>query len=161
MRIHFAGTVHVIMTRSARQFVTPYALSLVSGNPVFTDSFASAGEVRVPHIDLARRASLLLVMPATANILGKAAAGICDDLLSTTIVACQAPIVFVPNMNGAMWANRIVQQNVATLKGAGYFVIEPSQGLEVADWVYSSGAMPAFNSLVASLEVILGSSRSG
>lgn len=155
-RHFFAENVYIMQSQAAQRFIPPYTLQLFSGHPVYTDSFAITDEISVPHIELARKADLLLIMPATANILGKAAAGICDDLISTTIVACQAPIVFVPSMNEAMWADRIVQRNVAALKEVGYYVLDPSeQGVEVSDMSVGTGAMPPFESVLLSLKLIL------
>ncbi|MBI3022909.1 MAG: bifunctional 4'-phosphopantothenoylcysteine decarboxylase/phosphopantothenoylcysteine synthetase, partial [Thaumarchaeota archaeon] len=90
----FAKEIHVMMSRAAQKFLSPYALRLLSDHRVFTDSFQMTTEVKVPHAELTRSADLFLIMPATANIIGKAVNGICDDLISTSIVACQAPVVF-------------------------------------------------------------------
>ncbi|NJN82361.1 MAG: hypothetical protein HC802_08860 [Caldilineaceae bacterium] len=155
LRKHFARNVHVLMSQSAQQFVTPYVLEIFSANPVFTDSFQTSGGIRVPHIELAQRTSLFLIMPATANILGKAVSGVCDDLISTMIVACQAPIVFVPNMNEAMWSDRIVQRNVKLLREVGYHVVEPTSGVEVSQMISGGCAMPLADALLLSLQVVL------
>ncbi len=155
LRQSFAKEIHVMMSRAAQKFLRPYSLRLLSGNPVFTDGFQMTDTVKVPHIELTRRADLLLVMPATANIIGKAANGICDDLISTSIVACEAPVVFVPSMNEAMWSNKAVQQNVEKLRSFGYFLIEPSNGYEIADMRETHGAMPAFPTILEQLEKII------
>jgi phosphopantothenoylcysteine synthetase/decarboxylase len=151
----FANNVTVLMSRSAQKFIPPYTMGLFSGNPVFTDTFDVAGDIQVPHIELARKADLFLIMPATANIFGKAAAGICDDLISTTIVACQAPIAFVPSMNQVLWSDKVVQRNVSTLKELGYYVIEPTYGVEVSGLEKTLGAMPPFDALLLSLKMIV------
>ena len=160
LRRHFADNIYVIMSRAAQQFVTPYSLQLFSGNPVFTDSFETKAEINVPHIELVQKASLLLILPATANILGKAAAGLCDDLLSTTIIACRAPIVFAPNMNEVMWSNPIVQRNVETLKAVGHYIIEPVEGVEIADMRPGGGAMPPLETVMLSLKLIMAANGS-
>ena len=157
----FAEEIHIMQSQAAQRFIPPYTLQLFSGRPVYTDAFAITDELSVPHIELARKADLLLIMPATANILGKAANGICDDLISTTIVACQVPIVFVPSMNAMMWTDRIVQRNVAILKEVGYVVLDPSeQGVEVSDLSIGVGAMPPFESVLLSLKLILATHQS-
>jgi phosphopantothenoylcysteine synthetase/decarboxylase len=155
VRQSFAKEVHVMMSRAAQKFVSPYVLRLFSGNHVLTDSFQITDEVKVPHIELTRRADLLLIMPATANIIGKAANGICDDLISTSIVACKSPVVFVPSMNEAMWSNKAIQQNVEKLRSFGYHLIEPSSGYEITDMKQTYGAMPTFPSILEQLEKIM------
>ncbi len=154
-RQSFAKEIHVMMSRAAQKFLQSYALKLLSGNTVFTDTFQMKDEVKVPHIELTRSAELFLIMPATANIIGKAANGICDDLISTSIVACGAPVVFVPSMNEAMWSNKAVQQNVGKLKSFGYHLIEPSSGYEIADMRQTYGVMPAFPTILERLEKIV------
>ncbi|MBI3022767.1 MAG: phosphopantothenoylcysteine decarboxylase [Thaumarchaeota archaeon] len=154
LRQSFAKEIHVMMSRAAQKFLSPYAMRLLSGHRVFTDSFQITTEVKVPHIELTRRADLFLIMPATANIIGKAANGICDDLISTSIVACQAPVVFVPSMNEVMWSNRAVQQNIQKLKTFGYYVLEPTCGYEITDMKQTFGAMPTFASILEQLKQI-------
>ncbi len=154
-RQSFAKEIHVMMSRAAQKFLRPYALRLLSGHPVFTDSFQITNEIRVPHIELTKVAELFLIMPATANIIGKAANGICDDLISTSIVACKAPVVFAPSMNEVMWSNKAVQQNVERLKALGHHVLEPSCGYEVSDMKQTYGAMPSFASILEQLEKII------
>ncbi len=153
-RKSFAKEIHVMMSQAAQKFLRPYALRMLSGNPVFTDTFEVTNEVRVPHIELTRSAELFLIMPATANIIGKAANGICDDLISTSITACRAPIVFVPSMNEVMWTNITVQQNIQRLKVLGHHVIEPAYGYEVSDMEQAYGVMPSFASLLDQLTSI-------
>jgi phosphopantothenoylcysteine decarboxylase/phosphopantothenate--cysteine ligase len=155
LRQSYARHIHVIMTRSARRFVTPYTLRLHSGNWVFTDSFQTRGSIKVPHIELTRNADLFLVMPATANIIGKAAHSVCDDLVSTAIVACPGPVVFVPSMNGVMWNNKGVQQNVERVRELGYYVIEPQRGFEISDLEETYGVMPPLHEVVVQLQRIL------
>jgi phosphopantothenoylcysteine synthetase/decarboxylase len=101
-----------------------------------------ANDPTVVHLDLTRWADLMLVMPATANVLGKAAAGIADDVLTTCILAATSPVVFVPSMNDAMWVKPAVQRNVATLRADGYGVIPPAVGLAAVDGKPGEGATP-------------------
>lgn len=120
--------VRVIMTKSATEFVTPLSFQALSQNMVVTDMFEEPKAWEIQHISLAKRADLMLVVPATANIIGKVANGIADDMLSTTIMATKAPVVFAPAMNTNMYENRIVQDNIRKLKDYGYNFIEPATG---------------------------------
>ena len=120
--------VHVIMTESATKFVTPLSFQSLSQNLVISDMFQEPRAWEIQHISLAKKADLILVAPATANIIGKVANGIADDMLSTTIMATTAPVVFSPAMNTQMYANPIVQNNINRLKDYGYKFIEPSEG---------------------------------
>lgn len=120
--------IHVIMTESATEFVTPLSFQSLSQNMVVTDMFAEPKAWEIQHISLAKRADLMLIVPATANIIGKVANGIADDMLSTTIMATKAPVVFAPAMNTNMYENVIVQENLTKLKRLGYNFIEPASG---------------------------------
>lgn len=120
--------VRVIMTKSATEFVTPLTFQSMSQNIVTTDMFAEPKAWEIQHISLAKRADVFLVAPATANIIGKVANGIADDMLSTTIMATRAKVVFAPAMNTNMYTNPIVQENIAKLKKLGYEFIEPASG---------------------------------
>ena len=122
---------------------------------MFTELDEIADGVQVPHIDLVAGIDMLLVMPATANIIGKAANGICDDLISTAIVACEAPVVLVPTMNGAMWRSSAVRSNVERARGHGYHVIEPSIGLQLADGNEAVGVMPPLEHILDQLMAIV------
>jgi phosphopantothenoylcysteine decarboxylase/phosphopantothenate--cysteine ligase len=125
--------VSVVMTRSAQKLVTALSFESVSGNRAYTDMWSeqrpsSTGPWQMEHIDLAQTADLVLIAPATANILGKVAAGIADDLLSTVVMATRAPVLFAPAMNNQMWANPVVQRNVMRLRESGYRFVEPESG---------------------------------
>ncbi|MDM0576629.1 bifunctional phosphopantothenoylcysteine decarboxylase/phosphopantothenate--cysteine ligase CoaBC [Clostridium perfringens] len=120
--------VHVIMTKSATEFVTPLSFQSLSQNMVITDMFAEPKAWEIQHISLAKKADLMLIVPATANIIGKVANGIADDMLSTTIMATKASVVFCPAMNTNMYENPIVQRNISLLKELGYEFIEPASG---------------------------------
>lgn len=120
--------VRVIMTKSATEFVTPLTFQSMSQNIVTTDMFAEPKAWEIQHISLAKRADVFLVAPATANIIGKVANGIADDMLSTTIMATRAKVVFAPAMNTNMYTNPIVQENIAKLKKLGYEFVEPASG---------------------------------
>lgn len=120
--------VRVIMTESATEFVTPLSFQSLSQNQVIVDMFAEPKAFEIQHISLAKRADLMLIVPATANIIGKVANGIADDMLTTTIMATKAPVVFAPAMNTNMYENRIVQDNISKLKKYGYKFVEPASG---------------------------------
>lgn len=121
--------VHVIMTESATKFVNPLTFQSISQNMVVTDMFAEPKAWEIQHISLAQKADLMLIAPATANIIGKVANGISDDMLSTTIMAAsKAKVIFAPAMNTHMYQNRIVQGNIEKLKSYGYDFIEPASG---------------------------------
>ena len=122
------ANVDIIMTKNACEFITPLTLETLSGNKVITDMFERPDYVDVKHISLARKADLFLIVPATANIIGKVANGIADDMLSTTIMATKAPVVFAPAMNDGMYSNLIVQDNIKKLKEYGYKFVEPATG---------------------------------
>lgn len=120
--------IHVIMTESAAKFVTPLSFQSLSQNIVNSDMFAEPRAWEIQHISLAKKANLVLVVPATANVIGKVANGIADDLLSTTIMATKAPVVFAPAMNTNMYNNAIVQENIHKLSNFGYNFISPASG---------------------------------
>lgn len=120
--------VHVIMTKSAEEFVTPLTFQSISQNMVTTDMFAEPKAFEIQHISLAKKADLVLIAPATANIIGKIANGIADDMLSTTVMATKVPVLIAPAMNTNMYENPIVQENISKLKNLGYKFIEPASG---------------------------------
>ena len=120
--------VHVIMTSNAAKFVSPLSFQTLSQNFVITDMFAEPRTIEVEHISLAKKADLFAVIPATANIIGKVACGIADDMLTTTIMATKSPVLFAPAMNTNMYNNPIVKENILKLKKMGYDFIEPDSG---------------------------------
>ncbi len=148
------AAVHVVMTESACEFITPLTLQTLSGNPVVTDMFSLAGEREIGHICLAERADLLAVAPATANCLGKVAAGIADDMLTTVITATRAPILFAPAMNVNMWHDPIVQRNVQVLRDAGYHCIEPAAG-DLACGTSGQGRLPEPDAVIDAMLAVL------
>ncbi len=122
------ASVHVVMTESATRLVQPLQFQVISRNPVLLDLFDTGTDWKPPHIDLADRADLLMIVPATANIIGKLANGIADDPLSTVAVSVHCPVLLAPAMNGHMYHNPIVQRNINTLKTHGFHFIEPASG---------------------------------
>ena len=133
--------VNVIMTESAIKFVTPLTFQSISHNSVITDMFEEPAEWDIKHISLARKADLIVIAPATANIIGKIANGIADDILTTTVMATKAPVLFVPAMNHNMYENAIVQANITRLKALGYLFMEPDTGM-MAEGTCGKGRLP-------------------
>ena len=122
------ATVRVVMTRNAQEFITPLTLQTLSGNPVSTETFSLTQESEIGHIRLADTANLLLVAPATANVIAKLAHGLADDLLTTVVLATTAPVLVAPAMNVHMYAHPTVQENLRKLASLGYRLIEPAEG---------------------------------
>lgn len=122
------ATVRVVMTRNAQEFITPLTLQTLSGNPVSTDTFDLTQESEIGHVRLADTADLVLIAPATANLLAKLAHGIADDLLTTVLLVTRAPVVVAPAMNVHMYAHPATQANLKTLRERGYAVVDPAEG---------------------------------
>ena len=120
--------VKVLLTKEAQEFVTTLTFQTLSKNRVLTDMFALPDEWDPAHTSLAAEADLVLVVPATANIIAKLSSGICDDILTCTIFATEAPVLIAPAMNDKMYAHRITQENIAKLKKIGYKFIGPIKG---------------------------------
>ena len=120
--------VQVIMTHGAMEFVMPLTFQTLSGNPVASETFNLTQESEIGHINLADSADLFVIAPATANIIGKIANGIADDLLTTVIMATQAPVLIAPAMNIHMFENAILQENLRKLRRVGYHILEPAAG---------------------------------
>ncbi|MCP3178055.1 bifunctional phosphopantothenoylcysteine decarboxylase/phosphopantothenate--cysteine ligase CoaBC [Desulfuromonas sp. KJ2020] len=146
--------VFVIMTKNAQEFVTPLTFQTLSGNPVHTELFDLFQEKEIGHISLADRADLFVLAPATANLIGKVAGGIADDLLTTTIMATKAPVLFVPAMNVNMWENPLYRQNEEKLKSVGYQVMEPALGMLACGWE-GKGKLPDPADILAETERLL------
>lgn len=123
------ANVDVIMTEHAQQFITELSLRSLSHNPVVCDQFERPTSWDVKHISLARKADLMLIAPCTANVIGKLANGVADDMLTTTALATIAPIVLAPAMNDRMYDNRIVQRNLGILREDGFIIAEPAAGV--------------------------------
>lgn len=126
--VKLGASVHVVMTDNATRLISPLQFQVISRNPVLLDLFDSGNDWKPPHIDLADRADLLAIVPATANIIGKMSNGIADDALSTVAISIHCPILLAPAMNGHMLLNPFVQQNIETLKQQGVEFVEPVSG---------------------------------
>lgn len=146
--------VFVIMTDHASEFVMPLTFQTLSQNPVVADMFAAPETWDVEHIALAKKADLFVIAPASANVIGKIAGGIADDMLTTTVMATRAPVLFAPAMNTQMYLNPIVQRNISTLKELGYHFADPGTGrLACAD--VGVGKMAEPEELVERIEQLL------
>ncbi|HSZ55804.1 MAG TPA: flavoprotein [Tepidisphaeraceae bacterium] len=126
--VQLGAGVTVAMTPEAQQFVTPLTFEALSGRPVRTETFNLVESSDPQHISLTERADLMLIAPATANMIAKVAHGLCDDLVSLMVCAAACPVLFAPAMNNRMWANPITQENVAKLTELGYRFIGPEDG---------------------------------
>ncbi|WP_419742014.1 bifunctional phosphopantothenoylcysteine decarboxylase/phosphopantothenate--cysteine ligase CoaBC [Paraclostridium dentum] len=148
--------VHVIMTKSATEFVAPLTFQTLSQNYVVEDMFESPKTWDVEHISLAKKADVFVLAPATANVIGKVANGIADDMLTTTIMATKAKVLIAPAMNTNMYENPVVQRNIQTLKDLNYKFVEPESG-RLACGDIGSGKLASvdtiFNSIIELLEI--------
>jgi phosphopantothenoylcysteine decarboxylase/phosphopantothenoylcysteine decarboxylase/phosphopantothenate--cysteine ligase len=154
--LHKEGhAVSVVMTEHATEFVTPLTFGTLTKRAVHTNSFTDAPTYDVEHIDLAKRADILVIAPATANIIGKLAAGIADDLLSTVAMATRdTPVLICPAMNTAMYENPIVQRNIATLTECGYHFVEPRESI-LACGDLGKGALADTTEIVRAVAALL------
>lgn len=123
--------VHVLMTENATNFATAETFETVTGNKCLIDTFDRNFEFSVEHVSLAKQADAVLIAPATANVIGKIANGIADDMLTTTVMGCNCPILISPSMNHNMYQNPIVQENLQKLERFGYEIILPEEGMQV------------------------------
>ena len=128
MLIKLHADVHVIMTQNATKFITPMTFETLTNNKCIVDTFDRNFSFDVKHVSLAKRGDLFVVAPCTANVIGKLAHGICDDMLTTTMLATRAPKLIAPAMNTGMWENPILQDNLTKLQGYGYHIISPIVG---------------------------------
>ena len=147
MLVKLNADVHVIMTQNATHFITPMTFETLTNNKCIVDTFDRNFNFDVKHVSLAKKGDLFLVAPCTANVIGKVASGICDDMLTTTIMATKAPVLFSPAMNTGMWENPILQDNLKKLKNYGYHIIPPVEG-RLACGDIGSGKMPAEETLL-------------
>ena len=120
--------VTVVMTDGAKEFITPLSLAVLSRNKVYSGMFTEPEGWDIEHIALSDKADVILIAPATANMINKLASGICDDVLSATVLAAKAPVLIAPAMNTAMYEHPITQENIAKLKKIGYTFIGPQEG---------------------------------
>ena len=152
--IKSGASVWPVMTKASANFITPLTLQTITGNPVARDMFDLTQESRISHIELAEKADIVVVAPATANIIGKVASGIADDLLTTVIMATRAPLLFAPAMNSNMYENKIVQANIERLKKNGCSFIGPEEG-ELACGYEGRGRLAPIEDIVDAAEECL------
>jgi len=150
--------VTVVTTAHAEKFVGPLTFRTLSGRPVLTDLFDPQTPDAVEHVQLAERAQALVVAPATANLLAKAAHGIADDFLTTLLLAARCPVLIAPAMDGGMWQHAAVTANVRTLRGRGVTVLEPDAG-ELASGLAGRGRLPEVDAILEALERLLAPAR--
>ncbi|MCS7186473.1 MAG: bifunctional phosphopantothenoylcysteine decarboxylase/phosphopantothenate--cysteine ligase CoaBC [Armatimonadetes bacterium] len=151
------ATVHVLMTQNATKLVTPLTFHALSGNPVIVDLFEPK-EHSIQHVALADQADAFVIAPATANIIAKLANGIADDAVSTTALACRAPLIIAPAMETKMWEHPATQRNIQTLQERGAVIVEPEEG-----WLSSGkkgkGRLASIDKIIAAVEMALGMKR--
>jgi phosphopantothenoylcysteine decarboxylase / phosphopantothenate---cysteine ligase len=147
------ANIHVVMTKNAMEFVTPLTFQTLSGNPVVHDLFELFTGSKIGHIALSDIADQVVIVPATANIIGKIANGIADDFLTTMIMAITVPVLFVPSMNTKMWDSVAVQENIRKLKENGYQFMEPGSG-DLACGTQGKGRMPTIEEIIEKMEDI-------
>ena len=152
--VRSGAEVFVVMTHSAQAFITPLTFQTLSGNKVTTELFSLIEESEIGHIALADRAELLVIAPATANIIGKIAGGIADDMLTSIVMATKAPVLLAPAMNVHMWENPICQENIQKLRGRGFHFIDPEAG-ELACGYEAKGRLAEIPAIVEEIRVIL------
>ncbi len=126
--------VQVLLTPNAKEFVGPLTFQALTGRPVFSNLFDLTEESRIGHISVADAADLVVIAPATADLLAKAALGFADNVVTTVLLATKAPVLFCPSMNVNMWNHPATQKNVATLKSYGYRFVDPENGELACGW---------------------------
>ena len=144
-------TVRCVLTEAGAQFITPLTLAALSEQPVHTSLFELKDEVEMGHIELSREADLVVVCPATANLMARMAAGICDDLATTLLLATDKPVLCAPAMNVRMWLHPATQRNVAQLRADDVIVMEPDEGM-MACGEFGPGRLPEPDAIVAAIE---------
>jgi phosphopantothenoylcysteine decarboxylase/phosphopantothenate--cysteine ligase len=143
----YQASVNVVMTKNATKFITPLTLQTLSQNPVIIDLLETKTNLTPSHISLADKTDLVLIAPATANIIGKLCAGIADDALSTLVLSVKCPIVLAPAMDEQMYLNPVVKRNIALLKELGFTIVEPSEG-KLASGKIGKGRLASIDSII-------------
>ena len=147
-------SVRCVLTEGGAQFVTPMTLAALSEQPVHTSLWDLKDEAEMGHIQLSREADLIVIAPATADLLAKMAAGIADDLATTLLLATDAPVLAAPAMNVRMWQHPATQRNIATLRGDGITILDPDEG-PMACGEYGPGRLPEPAAILAAIEAAL------
>jgi len=150
--IHQDARIYTVMTKAAMEFIRPAVFRAISGMPVLTDLFSR--DENLPHIKLADWMDILVITPATANIIGKIACGIADDLLTSVILASYKPIIIAPAMNDKMYQNKAVQNNIDLLKKRGYHFIGPEEGV-LASGKTGNGRLAGHDKIITEIDKYL------
>lgn len=148
-------TVDVVMTKAATEFVTALSFRSITRRPVVTDMFDPSSEFSMEHVALAKRADVVVVAPATANIIAKLAAGIADEMLSCTVLATEAPLILAPAMDAGMYHNSITQENLAKLRSRGFTIVGPAYG-RLASGVGGMGRLAENDEILGTIFQVLG-----
>lgn len=146
--------VHIIMTKNATKFITPLTFEALTKHKVMVDEFEDFNYQKIDHIEYGQNTDLLVIAPATANIIGKIANGIADDLLTSTVIASTAPVLICPAMNDKMFLNKIVQDNLNKLKSYDYIILDPASG-HLACGTTGIGKLPNPKTIIEKIESIL------
>ena len=155
-RLTQAGArVEVIMTEAATRFIAPLTLRSLTGRPVVTDMFEPAAEWNIEHVALAEAADVVVIVPATANVIAKLAAGIADDMLCCTVLATKAPVIVAPAMNVNMFENPVTQENLAKLKARGFIIVAPAYG-RLASGKMGLGRLAEVEEIIGTIKQVLG-----
>lgn len=158
LRWRHLTNVQVVMTPAATRFITPLTLEVASGSLVYADLWEAAERTPVIHVQLARLADMVLIAPATADILAKLAHGLADDLVTLTVLASRAPVILAPAMHEEMWIKPVVQENVAKLKERGYHFVGPERGISSTGEA-GEGRMASIGAIIAKLIEVSGAKR--
>lgn len=153
--VQAGAKVRVIMTKNALEFVTPLTFEAITTNSVITDMFNTDAEHRINHIALSEIADVIVIAPATANVMAKIAGGLADDMLTTTVLATHAPVVIAPAMHTAMWENAVTRENTAKLVKRGFHIIDPAVG-RLASGGYGPGRLPDTEVIIGHINMVLG-----
>ncbi|MFD2169561.1 flavoprotein [Tumebacillus lipolyticus] len=157
LRSTWGSSIHVIMTESATKMIQKDTVNYFIDGNVFVNSTDSTDQFKIPHIHLTAWADLMVIIPASANIIGKVANGIADDLLSTAAMAAKCPVIFCPNMNEHMLNRPAMQRNLKQLKEDGYLIVEPGEeeAIQLSTGQKVQGAMPSAGQFIPRLEETL------
>jgi phosphopantothenoylcysteine decarboxylase/phosphopantothenate--cysteine ligase len=150
--------VRTLMTPNALEFMSPLTFRSVTRQPVYTSVFEEDPTSRPEHISLTEWAELMVIAPATADLIGQIAAGLGGNILTTALLACAKPVLIAPAMNDRMWANPLVRENVKKLRGVGYDVLDPESG-HLACGSLGAGRLPECDTIIARIDLILERSR--
>ena len=149
------AVVNVVMTESAAEFISPLTFRALTHRPVVTSMFELASEFSVEHVALAEAADIVVIAPATANIIAKLAAGIADDMLTCTVLATESPVVVAPAMNVNMWQNSITQENITRLRARGFTIVDPEYG-RLASGKIGMGRLAETSDIIGTIQQVLG-----